>query len=279
MTADVTPTVTWSSLASAWDTSGADWNTPVAERLVELAELRPGGAVLDVGCGAGAATFAAARVIGSSGLAVGVDSAGAMVTRAKYDARDRGIKNVLFAVDDAMQLSYSARTFNAVISSMVVPYLPHPAKALHGWAHLLVGGGTLAFSWGMRDDPAWQPVLEAVDRFIPSEHAGWTKRKRWAISEAEALPPPEMSVSTVTEPVTTRYQHADHFWASSWTQAPARIWSQIPEARRDEARAAAFGVLAGLAARDGSLERTRTVCYTVARLASPATVPVQANGD
>jgi ubiquinone/menaquinone biosynthesis C-methylase UbiE len=279
MTADVIPGATWSTLAAAWDTSGADWNTPVAERLVELAELRPGMAVLDVGCGAGAATLAAAQVIGDSGFAVGVDSAGAMVTRARYDARDRGIKNVLFALEEATQLSYSEHTFDAVISSMVVSYLPYPAKALHSWAHLLKGGGTLAFTWVMGDDPAWQPVLRAVDKFLPPEHTGWTaSRKWWTVQEAEALLPRDMTASTVIEPFTTRYDNADHFWESSWTQAPAIAWSHIPESQRDDARAAAFAVLAGLSARDGSLERTRTVCYTVGRLSSSATVPAQANG-
>jgi ubiquinone/menaquinone biosynthesis C-methylase UbiE len=43
----------YSELAPAWDTSGADWNKPVAERLVALAALAPGMHVLDVGCGAG----------------------------------------------------------------------------------------------------------------------------------------------------------------------------------------------------------------------------------
>jgi SAM-dependent methyltransferase len=275
---DLQPEVGWSSLATKWDTSGADWNTPVAERLVELAGLRTGMTVLDVGCGAGAATFAAARAAGETGRAIGVDSAAAMVHRARYDGRDRGIRNVLFAIEDAAQLSYPAETFDAVISSMVVRYLPDLAKALRGWRYVLKPRGLLAFSWVAHDDPAWQPVLAAVDRFVPAGQTGWTQRKRRTIPGMEALLPPELSVVTITEPFTTRYKNAGHFWESSWTQAPATAWSQIPESQRHEARAAAFEVLAGLAARDGSLERTREVCYTIGRLPSPATVPAQAKG-
>lgn len=267
---DLRPEAGWSSLATKWDTSGADWNTPVAERLVELAGLRTGMTMLDVGCGAGAATFAAARAVGETGRVIGVDSAAAMVHRARYDGRDRGIRNVLFALEDAAQLSYPADTFDAVISSMVVSYLPDPARALRGWRYVLKPGGLLAFSWATHDDPAWQPALAAVDRFVPAGQTGWTQRKRKTIPDMEALLPPELSAVTITEPFTTRYMNVGHFWESSWTQAPATVWSQIPESQRHEARAAAFEVLAGLAARDGSLERTREVCYTIGRLPPPA---------
>ena len=51
----------YSTLAPRWDTSGAAWNQPVATRLLALAGLAPGMRVLDVGCGAGAVSIAAAR--------------------------------------------------------------------------------------------------------------------------------------------------------------------------------------------------------------------------
>lgn len=277
--ADNRPEEALGRLASTWDTSRTSWKALVAERLVELAGLRPGMAVLDVGCGVGAATFAAARVVGNAGMVVGVDSAAVMVMRARHEATRLGIKNVLFACEDAAPLPYAPYSFHALIASMTLSYLPFPAKTVHGWAQLLSGGGTLVYSWVIRDDPAWLPVLKAVDAFLPPEHSGWANRKQWTVREAEDLLPPNFNVNTVTELLTTRYDNADHFWAAVWTEAPAIVGSWIPESQRDNARTAAFAELADLQARDGSLERTRTVCYTVARLVPSAFVPAPTMGD
>jgi SAM-dependent methyltransferase len=264
MTASSRPEVAWSALASRWDTSGAAWNGPVAERLVQLAGLGPGMSVLDVGCGAGAATIPAARAV-SPGTVTGVDSAAAMVVRARREAAQAGIRNAIFACEDASALPYPAASFDAVISSLVVAYLPGPATALHGWHYLLRSGGTLAFSWVQAEDPAWTPVFEAVDRFLPPDRRWSPRAKRWSVADVEGLLPPGLDVTTSTDPVTTGYQSMAHWWASSWTQAPALSWSHIPPMARNEARQAAFAVLAGLAGCDGWLERTRTVSYTVAR--------------
>jgi ubiquinone/menaquinone biosynthesis C-methylase UbiE len=259
------PEVAWSALASSWDTSGAAWNQPVAERLVQLAGLRPGMSVLDVGCGAGAATVLAGRAVSPGGTVTGIDSAAAMVVRARREAARAGLKNAVFACEDASALPYPAASFDLVLASLVVSYLPGPATALHGWHYLLRPGGTLAFSWVSAEDPAWTGVFAAVDRFLPPERGWLSHPRRRTVTEPEGMLPPGLEVSTVTEPVTTWYSSMDHWWASSWTQAPALAWSHIPQLFRDQARQAAFAVLAGLTAADGSLQRTRAVSYTVAR--------------
>lgn len=260
------PGVTWDALASRWDT-GADWNTPVARRLAELADIRPGSAVLDAGCGAGAAAFAAARMTGPDGLVIGIDSSAAMVARARSEAEAAGLRQVVFAVHDAAETPYGQGAFGTVVSSMVVRYLPNPAKALAGWRHMLRDGGTLAFSWVMHEDPAWIAVFDAVDAWIPAERRWRAGRRRWDTGEAEALVPPDMTVRTVTGAVTTTFADAAHFWRATWTAAPARSWAHIPGHLRGAARDAVTAALAGLARPDGSLQRTRLVACTVARLA------------
>lgn len=271
MTAATRPEVAWSALASRWDTSGAAWNRPVAECLVCRAGLRPGMSVLDAGCGAGAATLPAARAVQPGGMVTGVDSAAAMIVRARREAAQAGIGNVIFTCEDASALPYPAGSFDAVISSLALAYLRRPAQALHGWHYLLRPGGTLAFSWTQAEDPAWTAVFEAVNAFLPPNLPLGTGRQAragpWTAAQAEQMLPPDMEVSTAIELVTTRYMSADHWWASAWTQTPALTWSHISQSARGDARQAAFAVLAGLTARDRSLQRTRTVGYTVARQA------------
>jgi ubiquinone/menaquinone biosynthesis C-methylase UbiE len=265
MAASSRPEIAWSRLANRWDTSGTAWNRPVAERLVQLTGLGPGMSVLDAGCGAGAATVPAARAVSPGGMVTGVDSAAAMIVRARREAAEAGVRNAIFACEDASALPYPASSFDAVISSLVVTYLPQPARALHGWHYLLRPGGTLAFSWVQAEDPAWNAVFEAVDEFVTPDRRWLRMVQRWGVADAENLLPPGLEVSTTTEPVTTCYTSMDHWWQSCWTQAPALAWSHIPPLAREEARRAAFAGLAGLTTRDGRLDRTRAVSYTIAR--------------
>lgn len=256
----------WGALARGWNSSGAEWNTPVARRLVSLAELRPGMTVLDAGCGTGAVTVAAAHAVGESGRVVGVDSSAEMVKRARSDAISAGMRNIQFACEDADRMPYERGMFSAILASMVVGYLKSAARTIHGWQHFLRPDGIIAFSWVQAEDPSWLPVIAAVDGFLPPEHTGWSDRKRWTSAEAESFVPQDMNVHTVTEPVITLYADADHFWRSSWMQAPAIVWANIPLGKRIDARNAAFRKLDELARDDGLLKRTRNVSYTIARL-------------
>lgn len=253
----------WSALAPAWDTSGVAWNTPIAQRLVGLAGLRPGMGVLDAGCGAGAATIPAARIV-RPGRVTGIDTAEAMITRARQRAEEADAGNVTFLCEDAASPSLGPATFDAVISSMVVQHLRTPRQALRAWLELLRPGGVLALSWVGAEDPAWVRAFDAVDEFLPPGDR-WAARRQLTEAQLRTMLPPGLDVATITEPVVSRYANMSHWWESSWTQAPAIAWSKLPPAARRDARHAAFAALAGLQARDGSLARTRSVCYTTVR--------------
>jgi ubiquinone/menaquinone biosynthesis C-methylase UbiE len=272
------PEAAWGALAGIWDAARTVWSRPVADRLVAVAGLHPGMSVLDAGCGTGAASLTAAHAVTPGGWVLGVDWAAAMVVRARHHAAEAGFTSVGFACDDVTRLRYTPGLFDAVIASMVVPHLADPQQALRSWRSLLRQDGRMAFSWTAAEDPAWQPVFDAVDGFLPAGQRWSDCARRWTVTEAEALLPPGMMATTVIEQFTTRYTNSEHWWRLAWCQAPAIAWSQIPVSRRGDAQDAAFAVLAGIPAPGGSLERTRTVCYTTARPAPPADVPTPRNG-
>jgi SAM-dependent methyltransferase len=202
-----------------------------------------------------------------------------MVLRARQRATEAGIRSVGFACEDVTRLRYAPGLFDAVIASMVVAHLADPQRALANWCGLLDPGALLAFSWTGAEDPAWQPAFDAVDSFLPAGQRSPDRARRWTVTDAEALLPAGMTATTVIEPLTTRYTGPDHWWRCGWTQTPAIAWSQIPAADRERARQAAFAVLAGIQGPRGTLERTRTICYTTARPAPSAEVPAARNGS
>jgi ubiquinone/menaquinone biosynthesis C-methylase UbiE len=96
-------------------------------RTADLAQLTPGEAVLDVGCGTGDLILEVSRRVGSSGLVAGIDAAPEMVARARQKARRRHLA-IDFRVEPVEQLSFAYQTFDVVVSSLVFHHLPDGLK-------------------------------------------------------------------------------------------------------------------------------------------------------
>src|SRR5689334_22272160 len=73
---------------------------PFADLLIEALPLERGNRVLDVGCGTGATTLAAARLVGAEGSCVGVDISETMLTLARKRA-ELERSSATFICDDA----------------------------------------------------------------------------------------------------------------------------------------------------------------------------------
>ena len=95
--------------------------------MVELAGLRPGDAVLDVGCGTGSLAIEAGQAVGPAGSVVGIDPSPEMIGRAKRKARR--LANVHFEIAPAQSLPFADASFDVVMSSLVLHQLP--AESLH----------------------------------------------------------------------------------------------------------------------------------------------------
>lgn len=62
---------------------------PIAEKMLELARLKPGETVYDLGCGDGRILFAAAKKFAAK--AVGIELSESLVQKAREEARNQGI--------------------------------------------------------------------------------------------------------------------------------------------------------------------------------------------
>jgi SAM-dependent methyltransferase len=77
----------------------------LTEEVLRRAGVEPGMRVLDVGCGTGDVSFLAARLVGPTGAVLGVDRSAEAVEVAQGRARDAGLGNVSFVVQDLSEVS------------------------------------------------------------------------------------------------------------------------------------------------------------------------------
>jgi ubiquinone/menaquinone biosynthesis C-methylase UbiE len=112
----------------------------------EIAQLREGQTVLDLGSGAGNDAFVARRIVGESGTVIGVDMTEGMIERARKNAEKLGYANVEFRLGEIENLPVEASSTDVVISNCVLNLVPDKQKAFAEIARVLKPGGHFSIS-------------------------------------------------------------------------------------------------------------------------------------
>jgi len=97
------------------------------QRLLDLAQLKPGEDVLDIGCGTGTLAIAAKRRVAPGGVVHGVDPSPEMIARAARKAGRAGVE-VAFREGVAEALPYPDAHFDVVTGTMMWHHLPRQAR-------------------------------------------------------------------------------------------------------------------------------------------------------
>jgi SAM-dependent methyltransferase len=139
----------YSRAAPTYDRFASSYFTHYAERLANLAAVRPDAVVLDLACGTGAiARSFAPRV--PAGRVVACDLAAGMVGAARDKTRSA------VAVMDAENLGFARDSFDVTACAFALHIIPNPARALVEVARVTRTDGVFACSLWADDDPRWE---------------------------------------------------------------------------------------------------------------------------
>ena len=157
--------------------SGTSWLTyedqldhlmqPVLDLVLNRSGLTPGMRVLDIGCGTGASTIAAAHHVSPDGHALGIDISNGFLERARNRAQAKGLKNLSFEVTDAQVEPFPANDRDAAISRFGVMFFEDTVAAFANIAKALKPQAKMTFAaWAPLADNLWfkTPFVAAARR-------------------------------------------------------------------------------------------------------------------
>ncbi len=108
-----------------------------------LGPIRPGEAVLDLGCGAGFDACVAAMTVGPTGRVAGVDLSPEMLVVAERGRAAAGLPHVEFRQADVEVLPFPDASFDVALSNGVLNLIPDKPAALREVFRVLKPGGRL----------------------------------------------------------------------------------------------------------------------------------------
>jgi ubiquinone/menaquinone biosynthesis C-methylase UbiE len=131
----------------AYERSMGRWSHRLASLFIDFAVPPENGKILDVGCGTGSLVFALAKAAPEAAV-TGVDYSQAFVDYARAQSTN---PRLCFERGDAAALPYGDGEFNAVLSLLVLNFIPDAERAAREMKRVTRPGGMVAASvWDFR---------------------------------------------------------------------------------------------------------------------------------
>jgi SAM-dependent methyltransferase len=159
MTAADETIAAWRSVAAGWERRRElieESTRPVAERLVELLDPKPGETILEIAAGFGDTGFVAHPRLRPGGRLITTDAAPEMVDAARRRAAELGLDDVSFAVEDAASLSLDDESVDGVLCRWGLMLVPDMDGAAAELFRVLRARGRAALAvWAAPDANDW----------------------------------------------------------------------------------------------------------------------------
>lgn len=178
----------------------------VGESLCEAVDLEAGSRVLDVACGNGNASLAAARRFGNVS---GVDYVPELLHHAADRARAERL-DIDFSEGDAENLAYDDAEFDVALSTYGIMFAPDQTRAASEIVRVVRPGGKIGLA-------NWTPegfvgrLLQTVTKYVPAP-AGVASPMLWGTeSRLREIFPRMRSIRVARKEFVFRYKSASHF--------------------------------------------------------------------
>ncbi|WP_179401844.1 class I SAM-dependent methyltransferase [Burkholderia guangdongensis] len=142
---------------------------PFEDLLVDMIDAGAGYRVLDVGCGTGSTTLAAARRLGAKGHCIGVDVSAPMIARAQSRAEREG-STASFICADAQTHAFEPASFDRIMSRFGVMFFDNPVLAFATLRRAARDGAELCcIAWrSAADNPFMATAERAAAPLLPN---------------------------------------------------------------------------------------------------------------
>lgn len=179
-----------------------------AEQLCEVLDIIPGERVLDVACGSGNATLAAARRAWDR--VVGVDYVPELLEHARTRAEVERLE-VELVEGDAEQLPFEDASFDVVISVFGVMFAPDQERAAAELLRVCRPGGRIGLASWTPEGMVGQAMRAVGQRISPPP--GVAPPMLWGVEEhvRRLLGDGVSSLTAVKRQATNRFRSTDHF--------------------------------------------------------------------
>ncbi|HEU4341287.1 MAG TPA: methyltransferase domain-containing protein [Candidatus Binatia bacterium] len=128
-----------------------------------IGPISAGVTVLDIGCGAGMDLLLAAKKVGPTGKAIGVDMTSSMIEKARAGATAAGLSQVEIRQSEAAALPVEDNSIDIVISNGVFNLTPDKIKAFREVARVLRPDGQLYLADIIIGTELSEPVRKDID--------------------------------------------------------------------------------------------------------------------
>jgi ubiquinone/menaquinone biosynthesis C-methylase UbiE len=244
---------------------------PFAEQLVELVAVTSGSVVLDVACGTGVVSRAAARCAGTSGSVTGVDLGEPTLEIARLLAPEADAARITYVQSDAASLPVPDAAFDIALCQQGLQFFPERNRALAEMRRALKPDGLAAVAtWTDLEHSPFAAVADSLAVHLGPD-VGEMLRSPFALSDAEELE--RLLAAAGFSDVRVMREAIECTWSSHADWARLAIASgpvaQIFAAASGEAQRAVSDEvakrLAPHATADGRLRMTMTSNVAVAR--------------
>ncbi len=216
------------------------WSRRVAREFVAWLAVPPAQRWLDVGCGTGALSQTILERASPQAVQ-GIDPSAGYIAYAREHIRD---VRASFETGDARALPYQAATFDAVVSGLVLNFVPDPAAALDEMTRVVRRGGLVAaYVWDYAGQMQMMRHFWDAAVALDPAAAELDEGRRCAICRPDPLAQLFQAagltnVQARAIDIPTDFRDFDDYWSPFLGgQAPApRYAMSLPEARRTELR-------------------------------------------